>query len=574
MNKLVLYNKKDWLKGKLKMVSFSLALSTFIGGCAVNKNNNENINFGDMNNISTDIYNEDKYPNNSSTTINETNDSSSSLNNNVNDSNSVFVDYTDDNAINDIKLLSEFELSSEDVSYITDEINKISVNYEKSDMFQIDENITKYNAVATNNYESSLDIIENNKVNYDLLYRTILNNNQKYKAENGSSHYNMDITDELLSKIVKIMADNIDKKLSNDNYIDVSELNYTLTNLKVFTYVGFGAGGVNDHDDILSINMNTISSYQEQYPDIDPLEMTVKHECNHLIQARPQINLNNQNFSSNYGFCYKFDDNSINSLYDSWMFEAASEKLVLDDYNDGRKPLVYDYYIKALESLTLSTILQDNVSSTKIENLTFQHDLSLVFDQFGAKTDYQKQEILKMLYAFELINTDGNEFRDNYKEKYGQRFDLYAMDDYRLSLKGSVSLTLTKVFYTNLLKSLENKSVSIEDVYQLISIFEDEISRITWYSSKNSYFPEFIENYQKIQMMVFEKISEKTNLSIDEIVNSYNYYHKNLDVYHEIDWLNDDKNKFLSNMFSTRRDQRKESIIEIYNNNFKNNIVK
>ena len=179
-----------------------------------------------------------------------------------------------------------------------------------------------------------------------------------------------------------------------------------------------------------------------------------------------------------------------------------------------------------------------------------------------------------MLYAFELINTDGNEFRDNYKEKYGQRFDLYAMDDYRLSLKGSVSLTLTKVFYTNLLKSLENKSVSIEDVYQLISIFEDEISRITWYSSKNSYFPEFIENYQKIQMMVFEKISEKTNLSIDEIVNSYNYYHKNLDVYHEIDWLNDDKNKFLSNMFSTRRDQRKESIIEIYNNNFKNNIVK
>lgn len=574
MNKLVLYNKKDWLKGKLKMVSFSLAFSTLIGGCTVNRNNNEDINFSNINSTNTDIYDDNKYLTNSSTTIDNSDNVSSNLNNIDNDNSSVVTDYTEDNAIRDIKLLSEFELSTDEVNCIIDEINKISVNYEKSDMFQIDENITKYNAVATNNYEGYLDIIENNKVNYDLLYRTILNNNQKYNAENGSSHYNMDITDELLSKIVKIMADNIDKKLSNDNYIDVSELNYTLTNLKVFTYVGFGAGGVNDQDDILSINMNTIKSYQEQYPEIDPLEMTVKHECNHLIQARPQINLNNQNFSSNYGFCYKFDDNSINSLYDSWLFEAASEKLVLNDYNDGRKPLVYDYYIKALESLTLSAILQDNVSSTKIENLTFQHDLSLVFDQFGAKTDYQKQEILKMLYAFELINTDGNEFRDNYKEKYGQRFDLYAMDDYRLSLKGSVSLTLTKVFYINLLKGLENKSVSIEDVYQLISIFEDEISRITWYSSKNSYFPEFIENYQKIQMMVFEKIAEKTNLSVDEIASSYSNYHKNLGVYHEIDWLNDDKNKFLSNMFSTRRDQRKESIIEIYNNNFKNNIVK
>lgn len=553
MNKLVLYNKKNWLKSKLKMVSFSLAFSTFISGCTVNGNANEDTNSNKINTVDVNSNsNEQQSPNNRS----------------FDDDSLTFDDYTYDDAINDIKLLSEFELNSDEVNHIINEIKKIDVNYEKSDLFEIDENLTRYNKVIVNSYDNSLGIIENNKVNCDLLYKTVLGNNREYRNGHGSSFYNTDISDELLSRIIEIIASNIDKKLSSDNYINISELNYTLTNLKIFTYNGFGAGGVDNQEDILSIDMNTIENYRKLYPDIDPLEMTVKHECNHLIQAMPQINTNNYTFSSNYGFCYKFDDNSINSLYNSWIFEAASEKMVLNDYDDGRKPLVYDYYINALEALSLSTILLDDTTSVKIENLTFQHNLDLFLEQFGAKNDSEKKEILKMLYSFELINTNGKEFSDNYKEKYGQDLDLYAMGDYCLSLKGSVSLTLSKVFYTNLLTNMENKSVKIEDIYQLISIFEDEISRITWYSSRNDFFPEFIKNYQKIQMFLFEKIAEKTNLSTDEVVSYYNNYHKNLEVYHNISWLNADKNGFLSNMLLTRRNHRKESIIEIYYKNF------
>ena len=51
-----------------------------------------------------------------------------------------------------------------------------------------------------------------------------------------------------------------------------------------------------------------------------------------------------------------------------------------------------------------------------------------------------------------------------------------------------------------------NKNVKVEEIFGMISVFENEISRSIWYNSNQSSLTEFYQTYDKIQTSAIEEM--------------------------------------------------------------------
>ncbi len=532
-----IFNEDILKKARITLMPFLLS-TTLISGCV----KKENIQY-------------DEYHNNTTTKIETLTDASDTeKSDNLND----LADFNLDSILS-----TKINISNAQSNIYKAKLSEINVSYKDSDLFQVPSALAKYNSIKLSDDSGTSFQIDKEK-----LYQKVLENNRSYLQEHPINTYNDTSLDDI-EKIVDIISDNINEKINSKNSINYQQLIETLNELKVFTYSGFAAGGVDDKNVILSIDMQTISNYQSKYPDIDVLEMVVKHESNHLIQLS-----SNNSYEKNYGVCYKFDDLDVNPLDNQWLIESTCEKQVINDYTDGRSPLFYQDSIYSLESLTLSVILNENISKTSIEDMMFQHDLNKFLDMFDTKNETEQEEIINMLYSFELIHYDKEDFKQAYENKYGYKITISDLDDYRVELQGSIALTLSKLFYKNLSTIIADKEVKLEDIYSLISIFEDDISRLTWYSSKYNHYTTFLSEYSNLQEVFFDMISESNNLDSRTLQHGYSIYHSDNKDYVNINFLDDSKNSFLENIFNTRKKDRKESISDLNTNLVDRNIYK
>lgn len=541
-----IFNEHIWKKAKIKLMPILLSTAIIFTGChkkpEVEVDNNKTISSTyieeDEEIEILEMY--DEYEENTTSTTNYEQETSKTDTSNV-----------------DKILSTNVTISKEEVELYQQKVNEVVVNYQDSDLFHVPEALQEYSKIIV-----SKDLGTTFQIDEDKLYNQVLDNNQKYLSEHPFNSYN-ETSDSDIRKIVSIITANINNKLATNTFIDYNQLSKTLKELKVFTYSGFGAGAIDDIDTVLSIDMATVDNYQKTYPDTNILEMIVKHESNHLIQVTAGSSLEGKNYKKNYGICYQFSNLAVNPLDNQWLLEAACEKQVLNDYNDGTEPLFYQNQILGLESITLSIILNSNNNSTSIEDNMFQHDLDKFMNIFNAKTNEQKQEIINMIYSFELYYDEKDDFNQQYENKYGYSISS-ELEDYTTSLRGSIALTLSKLFYNNLSEIIAGKSVTLKDIYTLISVFENDISRLTWYNSKYENYNEFLTEYNLIQNNFFGMISENTNLDIDTLQQKYNEYHRIKETDVQIDWLNSDQNRFLNHIAETREKDRKPSINEVY----------
>lgn len=536
MNIINIKNKSIWQKAKIKLVPFVLTSVSILGGCTAPNSLDSN------NKVNTGLeFEKDVNLDSNSGIINYNNQVDSEIN----------------QSINSQLLNTSFVLADDDIDTLINNINEIRVEYKESDLFNIDNCLNDYYSLPESTYGDCV-LIRDNKVDANELYNQVIDNNKQYNQEYNFGSYTSDLTEDELIKVINILSDNINKQLSINSKIDIKELDYKLKNLKIFAYQGMGSAKYNALNNMISFNFSMIDTIQKRNAGIDVLEMTVKHETNHLIQALPLKD--NGSFDSNYGICYHFKNESVNSLYYNFLFEGSSEKTVVNDYNDNRAPLVYDYSISCIESLTLSTILNENNNYNSIENNMMQHDLDQFLNVFSISNDDEKKEILKMLYATELIYFDNDEFAKAYKQKYNTEYDYYAKNNLSNSLSESIAITLSKQFYKNLLTQINNQSVKINDIFALVSIFEDDLNKITWYSNNPQGNESLINQYQKIQIAFFNAISEKTNYSTSEIVSEYQLFHKNKVQNINISWLSQEKKSFFNKIMESRINNRGESL--------------
>jgi hypothetical protein len=122
-------------------------------------------------------------------------------------------------------------------------------------------------------------------------------------------------------------------------------------------------------------------------------------------------------------------------------------------------------------------------------------------------------------------------------------------------MKQGICITLTKYFYKNLAERVANTDVSLQDIYYLINVFEEDLSSHTDYDSseKFTFNKEFMSYYIEVQDEFFNMIADD-NMSFDDIVNGFKEYSMALSTNNglvrncELSWLNDKEKNFLNNL--------------------------
>lgn len=432
-------------------------------------------------------------------------------------------------------------------------ISAINTEYKDSDLFNIDQALEEYNNMNIEDINSNV-VINDNKVNEDKFYKLVKENNKKFLEEDKSNKYN-NINDSQLKNIVNVVSEQINDQLSENANINTDILDNTLKKLKIFEFSSFGNAYVDMEDEKLCVSFKAIDSLQKNNPEVNMLERTIKHESDHLIQVGyPK----DDEFKYNMGICYSYNSLKVNPLYWQWFAEGSAEKLTLKSIDSA--PFNYKDQVMGLESITLSNITNKDCNVDDIEQVSLQKDLNKLFEYFNADTNKKKEEIIKLMYSYDIIFSDNKEFKETYN------FDLSQLDQYKNELKASIGQTLSKEFYSNLSDSLVNQDTKIEDVYLLMRIFETEMCRITDYdnTTKTDINKTFVNNYSIIQNEFFDKLANTTDMNSKEVKQSYCAYsnnfcdnakyknEQNYNIAVDIDWLSNDQNDFLGHMSKSR----------------------
>lgn len=460
------------------------------------------------------------------------------------------------------KILSKkFEINDSELSLYQNFISQIKVDYKYSDKFNIDGGLKVYNQLKSSNNVKSNNVIKNNQVSYDDLYNIVKKNNSKYMSENSGDVYYKKINESILSEVIHYIVDTINYNIKTNKKIDLNVLDYKLSNLKICEYDDFGYAFYSHDDIVLALNLSIIPNTSNSKT--TALQEVVSHETNHLLQD--SLIERDDNVEQNYGFCYQFKNVDLNSLYWVWFVEAAAQSRALKQKNlTPSDSLVYDSGVLALDSLSATSAFVKN-TNLDLGSLMVKNDLNELFDYFGCKTDSDKKEILKLMIANNLVlETYDIIYSDAF---YGMfpNLDQYV---YKKELKGSIGQTQAKIFYRNLAEKIKNKTVSVEEVFSLISIFETELSRNIGYASTENcnYLGDFYDTYSSIQKEFFELIASSLGISVDDVCLYYFSYHNTTNQSNlNNSLLNQEQNQFYSNLYKTGKNSKNLTVLEVGN---------
>lgn len=454
-------------------------------------------------------------------------------------------------------------------------IRAIKPAYLYEDLFGIEEALQKYNQIKFSVETHSGDILDSRgQIDVSKFEQRIIDNNKAYleneKAKTGVIFYK-EVGKKELEQICGIIAE-VFRYHSDNKLIDVDRASCNLSSLKVFKDAQPDMAYVTK-DNCLIINPDMVSVLKMMNPDLDAFRNTIIHETMHIFQCAC-IDMKNANeYQMNYGNCYSWEILKVNPIMWNWFIEASAEKN--NSNYTGDRPSVYHQMIGYLESLSLSTILNDAVMVNQTERMTFNTGkIETLFEQFDSRNEQDQNEIIKMMYSIEIMQNDSPEFLELYKNKYGKELAGQDLDVLKHTIKNSILTTLTKAFYLNLAKKVSEGNIPLQDIFFLITVFENDINSHVKYTNdaqRFSYIQDFLKTYIEIQDNFFNALSESSNYDIDKILNAYDNYGltvlKNGEKVpnYELDWLTQDKRDYILS--------REESLRDISTGNIRNSYM-
>lgn len=486
-------NKKGNKKNKIRLLSFLSALLILLTSCVKNSNNSRKANIN-------------------------SNNTGNSYNNYVSGStlhldNPLIKQGIENNSI--------IEIKPDSIEYkdYTDTMDNMTTTYEYEKLYEIDYLYNRYMEIKDKKVEEHSYQIDNLIV--ETLLKSVKANNKKYleeKEKEYTSAFYEEFDDNYLKQICQIVIDTINYFNENNMIEDIEEVKCVLGNLKIFSSISMSNAYVSD-DDCLMINKSMIDTLKikKSSKDQDVLKDTISHESIHLIQKSCT---DTQKIKQCIGNSYKFDNSKVDSLNWKWFYEGSAEKCSNDYTKDN--PLVYEYYINYIESITTATILKDANTVTQVESTSLSKKMDSLFNLFNAETEEEQKEILKLMYSLEIIENEDEDFLNQFNEPL-EKEELIKI---KRNLKASVCETLTKYFYKNLSEYITKNQVTMSDIYFLITIFESDIDYHINYSDEEKFEDnkEFMKKYLEIQDAFFNMISLSTEIPFEEISTNFNNY--------------------------------------------------
>jgi len=458
------------------------------------------------------------------------------------------------------------------------DVSNLSIDYKYSELYDIDEIYKKYNGI-NKDYKSETNgyLISNNVVSSDYLFNFVKSNNQLFLQNDTVTMYH-ELDDQIVYLVCKIIAETITEEIQNGNVdYDIGNICENLENLKVLDGAAFSNAFITD-DDILVLNISNINLTGRLNDAENQFEMTISHEAIHIIQKSSLKKLEFEGVKREHGFCREFYDVDTNPLYWTWLIEGSAENLSAGIYNC--EPSTYRNKISYINSIKISQIFRSDFKINDIERLTEQEDLNTVFEKFELKSDKDKEEFIKMMYSLEIMHQSPDDFIKIYEDKYlnGNQMTNEQKDVINYELKSSICSTITNYFYKNLVISMHTKDYTLGEIFELISLFEQDLNSHLNYDmiEKKEYNSYFFDNYIYIQERFFAELSEKTGLDIEEIKNLYIRYNSELSntqrygiiTIFNINNLSEEKKLFLSKLRYNKAEYKTSTIIENYESLF------
>lgn len=255
---------------------------------------------------------------------------------NQNDSINNYVDSYDeylDIELTNVKLVSPSKTSTkisfdkENYESIIEELNNYDYDFSMSDYYCLSENLQIYkNTEYNKNYDTS--IITNGCLDSEKLYDVVKNNNKNYMNQDSNSVnvFLSETTDSYIRQICDLIVKTYNENKSN--YADINKISSTLSNLKIFQNNTTSANAYVNEDLILAFNPTMINMFADMQEirgnsnDSVSIDQTVfVHEIEHLFQNASN-DFNEEN-GVEAGFCRKYDNVNVNSLWNSWLLEGS-----------------------------------------------------------------------------------------------------------------------------------------------------------------------------------------------------------------------------------------------------------
>lgn len=443
--------------------------------------------------------------------------------------------------------LQDVYLTGDEYNNFIDDLNQIVVNYQYSNLYNIDDALSEYNKLTiTSNHASRISAI-----NADELYNVVLENNENYMKDNPHTLYE-EVSKKELKNFCIAICDIINYYLETCPEISIDRISCTLSNLKILEQEGSMSNAFVTIDNCLVVSPTMIEIIGIMDSENDVYDI-LTHEVIHLLQKSCNCDLScNINLTYGYGFGYEFNTLAVNSLNNTWLYEASAEKCMCNYQN--MDPITYHNMIGYMESLSMINLLNDNYNVNDTEHLSFNKTLDDLFTYFDVTTEEEKMEILNMMYSIEIIQSSPSDFYRVYEASEGITMNEYYETDLRLTLKGDLCQTMNKLFYRNLANRLVNENIPLEDVFYLISVYEADLNNHILYSesSKYDYNEELMQNYVNIQSKFFECISTSTGMSLEDIEELYSNYtarvydsNGNIVNNYDLSWLESDKVSYI-----------------------------
>lgn len=534
--------KYNFSKLGLGILSVSVGVGVLLSGCGSNQKAGDDYYYVPSTSINSSISNYDVF-NNPMIKIDE-NDFSNSKLSVSNNAYSIFLSY----------------------------INNFQTKYDYENYYNIDAALNKYNSIKNKKAQTHSHSLNN--ITVDELVKSVKANNKQYletKEQEYVSDFYEEFSDSELNKICKMIVSTINYYKEKNLIEDIEELKCILGDLKIFNRTTLTNAYVTD-DNALIISPLMIETLEIKNLDgeIDVYESTVTHEIIHLLQKNCQ---DNNQYAYSIGNSYQFEDLSVNPLFYNWFYEGSAEKLA--NNKTQYKPLVYEYYINYIESLNLVSALNKNNSSTAVEETTLSNSLDNLYKVFGAETESQKKEIIKLMFSLDIIETDTEDFINAVNPNMTDQ-ELVSI---KRNLKGSVCETLAKIFYKNLATLVKEENMPLEDVFYLITIFEADVDSHIVYGDEEKYkaCENFFENYMAIQGEFFNYLSSSKNYTQEEIEKMFDEYglvksdgNKNFNL----SYMSDEKKVFFNKLLNSVYDNSTEQIGDVYLRNSQGSVKK
>lgn len=465
---------------------------------------------------------------------------------NVESTTDSYIDNNINDKIDEDVLDETLNLDNDDLESIASSLNELDYLY--SDYFNIDEAFNLYSNYEEKGIESNF-IITDNKIDSNKLYNIVLKNNKNYLKEGTNSNIYNEFSDSKILEICNVISTILNEEINENTNIE--ELDNNLYNLKILEYSDYYYASVTT-DDVLAINTSLINTLNIK----DPLKKIITHESVHLLQ-RGNDNLNVDGIK-NTGINYKFDELSVNPLYNQWFIEASCEK-VASKYNGAE--ILYTNEMYYLDILNIISSLDGK----EIEYINFERNLNKFYEEFNCDNNISNKEIALMMYSIGFVVNDDTSFLKEYEKENKISFDYSSVKELKDEYKNSIFTTLSKIFYYKLTNKLVNNELSIQQIFDYMQLFEVSIANLNWYPVKYDENEYFIKEYYDLQKNLLSVISKKVNCSEEELEILYNYYFNNYDI---------DINSNMNKIYEKVKHNKKSTIITTFNEKIDKNCNK